>query len=144
MSGTPASKKVRPTKAAARPPGRHVSNTSDVGPTAFEKEVEIYPAAVQLLWQFYQPADRGKAEGTPRTFAGEVTQEIEDCVHELTVEGRIEVTDSFASSGVTAKLTKLGLLVMADQPEPGHLKPARVMNPATKRVTVYDEVKLGF
>jgi hypothetical protein len=143
VSGQPSSKKVRREKAPVRRTARTASNVSDARPTAFEKEVELYPAAVKLLWRFFQPDDRGKDEGTPREYDGEVTQEVEDSVHELSLEGLIEVTESFASSGVTARLTKLGLAVMADQPEPGHLKPVRVLNPATTRVTVYDEIDLG-
>jgi hypothetical protein len=136
--------KARPAKARAPSAAPTAGRVSDRGPTAFEKEVELYPSAIKLLWHFFRPEDRGKDQGTPKVYSGEVTDEVRDCVHELSLEGLIEVTDSFAGQGVTARLTQLGLAVMANQPQPGHLKPVRITDPATTRVTVYDEIKLGF
>jgi hypothetical protein len=109
-----------------------------------EKDVELYPRAVKLLWHFYDPADKGKPEGALKDYPGPISEDIADCVRELEKAQLVEVISSFGDFGVRAKMTKLGLIVLGDQPVPGRLSPVRIVDPATTRVTVYKEVNLGF
>ena len=109
-----------------------------------EKEYQLYPKAVKLLWHFYNPADRGREEGTPKEFPGPIDEDIADSVKELEKENLVEVVSAFGEFGITAKLTKLGLFLMADQKEPGHLSPVRIQGEEESQVIVYTEVNLGF
>jgi hypothetical protein len=108
------------------------------------KEVELYPRAVQLLWHYYTPEDRGKPEGRAKEFPGPIDEVVNDCVRELEKANLIEVVPTFSDFGITAKLTALGLQVMDGQSQSGRLNSVEVVDPGTRAVTVFKEVKLGF
>ena len=114
-----------------------------MGDRRFDKEIEIYPQTVKLLWHFFVPADVGKEEGSEKEYPGPIEESVEDGIHELEKMHLIEIIPSFGDFGITAKMTKLGLEVMSQQPEPGRLKTIRIVNPATLTGTVFKEVSMG-
>jgi hypothetical protein len=126
---------ANPTAAGADEPDLKVRLT--------QKEVELYPLAVKLLWHYYDPQDNGKEEGRPKEFPGPIDDTVNDSAHELEKVGLLEVIPTFSDFSITAKLTRLGLQVMSGQSEPGHLNPASFTDPNTGTLTVYKEVNLG-
>lgn len=134
------SKKAAPVPAAPE----SSRETEDVADHRFDKEIEIYPGAVRLLWHFYQPADVGKPEGTPKELQGPIDEPTADGAKELEKIGLIEIVPGFGDFGITAKLTQLGLQVMDGQTERGHLSEVSMTNPVTRAVTIYKEVHLGY
>jgi hypothetical protein len=116
---------------------------SDLSDRRFDKSIEVYPSTVRLLWHFFQPADVGKEEGTPKEYPGPIEESVADGIQELEKLKLIEVIPQFGDFGTTAKMTKLGLQLMAAQPDPGRLKSIRLIDPATLTGTVFSEVSMG-
>lgn len=129
---------------AAPPPAAEEEEAPPSRDRRFDKEVEIYPVAVKLLWHFYQPADKGKVEGSPKELPGPIEESVADSVKELEKIGVLEVVPGFGDFGITAKLTPLGLRIMSDQAQPGHLAEVQLLNETTQGMTIYREVTLGF
>ncbi|MCI4349670.1 MAG: hypothetical protein L3J93_05590 [Thermoplasmata archaeon] len=132
-------------KAEAPPVAREPEPAADPsGDRRFDKKIDIYPATVKLLWHYFNPSDLGKEEGTPKELPGPVADSAADGVAELEKIGLVETVPRFGDFGITAKLTSLGLQVMADQTEPGRLAPVRITNPTTRASTIYAEIHLGY
>jgi hypothetical protein len=136
-------------KAEATPPAPP-ADTEAVGESPSElkvrltqKEIELYPLAIKLLWHYYDPQDAGKEEGRAKEFPGPIDDTVTDTLGELEKVGLLEVIPTFSDFSVTAKLTRRGLDIMAGQSEPGKLSPASITDPGTGAVTVYKEVNLG-
>jgi hypothetical protein len=108
-----------------------------------QKEIELYPLAVKLLWHYYDARDNGKEAGSPKEFPGPIDETVNDSVWELEKVGLLEVIPTFSDFSITAKLTRLGLQVMARQSGTGHLEPVSIPDPGTGELTVYKEVNLG-
>ena len=108
------------------------------------KEIELYPTAIKLLWHFYDPQDNGSAEGREREFPGPLDETVTDSVRELEKINLLEVVPTFTDFSVTAKLTKLGLDLMARQSSPGTLAPVELTDPVTGATTGFKSVDLGF
>jgi hypothetical protein len=110
----------------------------------FDKEIEIYPVAVKALWHFYVPTDQGKPTATLKELPGPIDESVSDSVEELEKMGLIDIESGFEEFGIHAKMTPLGLQVMAPQTEAGHLKAVRITNPQTRQSTVYKEVNMQY
>ncbi|HEV2166982.1 MAG TPA: hypothetical protein VGS23_08445 [Thermoplasmata archaeon] len=113
------------------------------GDRRFDKEIEVYPSTVKLLWHFFMPADVGKEEGTPKEYPGPIEESVADGIQELERVHLIETIPEFGDFGITAKMTKLGLELMASQPEPGRLKTVRLIDPVRMTGIVFKEVSMG-
>ena len=138
-------KSARP--AATPPPEPAAAEPSGPGGLAARlnhKEIELYPTAIKILWHFYDAADVGKDEGTPKELPGPIDETMEDSVRELEKVNLIEIVPTFSDFGITAKLTKVGLQLMSAQKEPGKLASVAVTDPVTGAVTLYKQVNLGF
>jgi hypothetical protein len=134
---------ARKPPAPAPTPEPPTAEESDLMDRRFDKEIEVYPSTVKLLWHFFQSGDVGKDEGTPKELQGPIEESVADGIQELEKLRLIEVIPQFGDFGVTAKMTKLGLQVMAAQPEAGRLKAIRLIDPVTLTGTVFKEVSMG-
>ncbi|HEV2520632.1 MAG TPA: hypothetical protein VGX00_08505 [Thermoplasmata archaeon] len=125
------------------PPEPEPESEPEGGDRRFDKVIEIYPSTVKLLWHFFQPSDAGKEEGAPKEYPGPIEESVADGIQELEKLHLIEVIPSFGDFGVTAKMTKQGLQLMASQSEPGRLRTVRLIDPSTLSGTVFREVSMG-
>ena len=122
--------------------------TEDDGPSELkirltQKQIELYPLAVKLLWHYHDPQDDDLEEGRQKEFPGPIDDTVTDTLAELEKVGLLVVVPTFSDFSVTAKLTRIGLQVMSGQSVPGKLTPANVTDPRTGTLTVYKEVNLG-
>jgi len=119
------------------------ASPSDLKVRLTQKEIELYPLAVKLLWHFYDAQDNDKAEGSPKEYPGPIDDTVTDSVRELEKAGLLQVVPTFSDFSITAKLSALGLQVMSSQSELGHLVPVSIPDRGTGELTVYKEVDLS-
>ena len=109
----------------------------------FDRKVELYPQEVRFLWFFFHREDAELAEGAETVFPGPVDEVDAAVIQQLDEMGMLVITPDAGDFGLRARLTRLGLQLMASQPESGRLSPVRLIDPSTGQGTVYQEAKLG-
>jgi hypothetical protein len=135
--------KKTPPPAPAPPPEESAPDEHDLKLQLSQKVIEIYPITVKLLWHFYNAQDQGKEEGRMIELPGPIDDTVTDSVKELEREYLLEIVPTFSDFGITAKLTRLGLQIMASQTVPGHLSPVTIPNENTGSPVVYKELDLS-
>ena len=107
------------------------------------KEVELYPTAIRLLWYYYNPDDQAKGVGSEKEYPGPIDETTGDSIRELEKSNLLEVIPTFSDFSVTARVTAIGLKLMAAQSDPATFAPTEVVDPGSGATMLYRAVNLG-